>query len=130
MQEKKRVLIVDDDPGILVQLRWALREEFDLLLAGTADEAGELLRGQSPPAVALVDLHLPPDAGCIEGGLELIRSLRRSTAEIRILAFTARFDAESDRRCRSAGAEKLLGKPLAREQLLRLLRETDRGNGR
>ena len=33
MDRRMTVLIVDDDPEILTQLRWALQDEFDLLVA-------------------------------------------------------------------------------------------------
>lgn len=122
MTQRRRLLIVDDDPGILLQLRWTLQDEFDLLLAGDMGQASALLDEEKPPDAALVDLHLPPDLGSIDGGLALIRRLREEFADTRIIAFTAEPDEEADRRSRSAGAERLLSKPVERVALLELLR--------
>lgn len=122
MASQRRLLIVDDDPEILVQLRWALQDDFELLLASDPRQAAELAHRGRAPAAALVDLHLPPDVGSIEGGLALIRDLRQTCAGTRIIAFTAQYDDEAERRSRSAGAEQLLMKPVERSVLLRLLR--------
>jgi len=130
MATKKRILIVDDDPEILVQMRWALDQEFDLTLAQTPREAADALRDEAPPEVALVDLHLPPDTTGIDGGLAVIRRLKRSSGATRVLAFTAQVNEESHRLCRSAGAEMLLGKPVQRAELLEILREENPGSRR
>lgn len=121
MGGKTRVLIVDDDPEVLSQLRWALREEFDLLLAASPPEVEALLLEASPPAAALVDLHLPPETSSIDGGIAVIRALRRASAATRIVAISAYPSEDSDRRSRSAGASMLLSKPVRRARLLELL---------
>ena len=124
MDRRMRVLIVDDDPEILTQLRWALQDEFDLLVAGSPAEAESILRGQEPPEAALVDLHLPPDTSSIDGGISLIQSLRSASEETRIIAFSAHQSDEAQRLSRSAGARVLLNKPVRRGTLLHLLRTT------
>ena len=40
MSERERVLIVDDEESIRNQLRWGLSDEFEVLTAANADEAG------------------------------------------------------------------------------------------
>ena len=122
MSRKKKVLIVDDDAEILTQLRWALGEEFELVLAGSPDEAEQLLREGAPPEAALVDLHLPPDTSSIEGGVSVIRRLSQTSAATRIIAFSADRSEEAARITRDAGALMLLNKPVQRERLLELLR--------
>ncbi len=121
-KKRKKVLIVDDDAEILTQLRWALGEEFDLVLAGSPSEAEALLSEGAPPEAALVDLHLPPDASSIEGGISVIRSLSQTSATTRIIAFSADRSEDADRLTRDAGALMLLNKPIQRERLLELLR--------
>lgn len=125
MKRKKRVLIVDDDPGVLTQMRWALQDDFDLILARSPHEAQEVLMGTVPVAAAVVDLHLPPDTTVIDGGLEMIRSLKGARAEIRIIAMTANKVEGAGRRVLDAGATTLLDKPVARLRLLNLLGEPD-----
>ena len=126
-RKKMSLLIVDDDAEILTQLRWALQDEFELLLAGSPAEAAVLLHESEPPSAALVDLHLPPDTSTIEGGIGLIGSLSEASAETRIIALSADHSDEADRRARAAGALMLLNKPVQRERLLELLSRASRG---
>ncbi len=121
MKPKRRLLIVDDDLDIRTQLMWALEEDFELLVAGDPQEAGEILDGKAPPDAALVDLHLPPDPSTCAAGLALIRRLRQSSSLVRIIAISAQHSRELERRSRSAGAVTLLGKPVQRATLLELL---------
>ena len=55
---RPKLLIVEDDPGLQAQLKWAY-EDFDVLIAGDRQSAITLLRAEEPPVVTL-DLGLPP----------------------------------------------------------------------
>lgn len=77
------LLLVEDDPGLRSQLRWAL-DEFEVHLAEDRKTAMTLFRDVNPPVVVL-DLGLPPDPnGASEGlaTLEEILSLRPNTKVI------------------------------------------------
>ena len=58
-QEKRKLLVVDDDTGIQRQLRWSF-EGYDVEVAGDREEAMVRFRAEMPP-VCTVDLGLPPD---------------------------------------------------------------------
>ena len=61
MADKKPVLlVVEDDPGLQAQLKWAY-EDFDVIIAGDRATAMSALRAEEP-AVVTLDLGLPPDA--------------------------------------------------------------------
>lgn len=53
-----RILIVEDDPVLLDQLAWALKERFQVLRALDAVEGRTLC--ESEPDVYLFDMRLPP----------------------------------------------------------------------
>jgi two-component system NtrC family response regulator len=56
---KTRLLIVDDDEDIRAQMKWALCNDYELLLAGY--RAGALAAFTADrPVVTLLDLGLPP----------------------------------------------------------------------
>ncbi len=77
------LLLVEDDPGLRSQLRWAL-DEFDVHLAEDRETAIKIFRDAHPPVVVL-DLGLPPDPnGASEGlaTLEEILSYRPNTKVI------------------------------------------------
>ncbi len=52
------LLIVDDEPGIRTQMKWALQEQYEISEAGSRDEALDQLKKKSIPVVCL-DLGLP-----------------------------------------------------------------------
>ena len=66
-EEKRRLLIVDDDEGIQRQLRWSF-DDYDVAVAGDREEAIARFRAEVPPVVT-VDLGLPPDPGLTSGRL-------------------------------------------------------------
>ena len=74
-QTPKPLLIVDDDAGLLRQLRWAFSDH-KVYSAGTRQEAIDLVRKDAIP-VAILDLGLPPDPdGASEGLATLPKSSR------------------------------------------------------
>ncbi|MGE0040078.1 MAG: response regulator [Vicinamibacterales bacterium] len=60
--ERRTLLLVDDDPLMLAVMKGILqRENFDLLLAGSGQEALDLLdgRGEAPLDMLVVDVEMP-----------------------------------------------------------------------
>jgi DNA-binding NtrC family response regulator len=57
-----RVLVVDDEPGVRESLRMLLRDECEVALAGSVDEALAGLR-ENPPDLVLLDLVMPGRSG-------------------------------------------------------------------
>jgi len=69
---KLRVLFVDDDERILNALRTLFRAEYDVAIAGNADEAMALLRAGNVPIV-VSDQRMPGKTG-----VEFLREVRKS----------------------------------------------------
>lgn len=110
-----KLLIVEDDPGLQRQLRWAY-EDYQILIAGSREEAIELLRAEEPEVVTL-DLGLPPDPdGTTEGfrALEEILSLKPDTKVIIASGHGAR---ESALRAIASGAYDFYQKPIDIDEL-------------
>ena len=114
------ILLVEDDS--------LLRHAFKLLLedagyriheAGTAHEAIEVARGETPDLI-LLDLGLP-DAP----GLDVARTLRlhEPTQDMPIIALTGRVGADEKQQCIEAGCTSYLTKPIEPKLLLRRLSE-------
>ena len=57
----KKLLVVEDDPGLQSQLRWCF-DGFEVLVADDEDSALKQVSEHNPSVVTL-DLGLPPDAG-------------------------------------------------------------------
>jgi two-component system KDP operon response regulator KdpE len=125
MNERPRVLVVDDEPQILRALRIILRDAgFDVLQAATAEEALDQA-ALRPPAAAIIDLVLPDG-----DGIDVTRSLREWT-QMPILVLSAVGEEDAKVRALEAGADDYVTKPFgARELVARLqaaLRRADPG---
>ena len=73
--EGRRILVVDDDPGLRVLLRTTLAaDEFVVHEAGTAEEAADLARFWSP-SIVILDIGLPG-----MDGLTFCRKLKQDAA--------------------------------------------------
>ena len=66
-EQGRKLLIVEDDPGLLSQLRWCF-EGYDVYTAEDRESAIAELR-RHEPAVVLQDLGLPPKPDGVEEGL-------------------------------------------------------------
>lgn len=56
-QEKRKLLIIEDDPGLQKQLRWSF-DAYEVLVAGDRESALSQVR-RHEPAVVTMDLGLP-----------------------------------------------------------------------
>jgi DNA-binding response OmpR family regulator len=82
-----RILLVEDDPGLVEVLRYNLtRENFEVMWCGDGREAVRMAQLQ-PPDVVILDLMLPG-----LDGVEVCRLLRQdpATTRVPILMLTAR----------------------------------------
>lgn len=74
-QPRRKILVVEDDPGIQSQMKWAL-DDLEVFVAGDRPEALAILRKEEPRVIVL-DLGMPPDeAGVTEGLATLEEALR------------------------------------------------------
>lgn len=78
-----KLLIVDDDPGILRQLAWAF-PDYDVVTASRRATALEQLRDHKPKVVSL-DLGLPPDPDGSSVGLSLLTSMLEMAPSTKII---------------------------------------------
>jgi two-component system NtrC family response regulator len=65
-QQARKLLIVEDDPGLLKQLKWCF-EGYDVYTAENREDAIAELR-RNEPGVILQDLGLPPKPEGVEEG--------------------------------------------------------------
>jgi two-component system nitrogen regulation response regulator GlnG len=123
---KPSLLIVDDDPLIADSLGYYLQDDFRIDAAGSRPEAIQWLQDQpAPPALALVDLGLPPSPHRPQEGFALISELLARAPQTRIVVLSGQNDSANARHARALGAVEFVAKPAApdrlRELLLRLL---------
>ncbi|MGV7206251.1 PEP-CTERM-box response regulator transcription factor [Oxalobacteraceae bacterium A2-2] len=83
---KPKLLVVEDDPGLLRQLRWSLAD-YEVLPAADRDSALALLRRHQPPVVTM-DLGLPPDPDGASEGLALLRQMLALAPDTKVIVLS------------------------------------------
>jgi DNA-binding response OmpR family regulator len=112
-----KVLVVEDDPGILRTVADNLRfEQYDVVTA-TDGETAYLLQQREQPDLIVLDLMLPRMSG-----LELCRRLRTDDVQVPVLMLTARSE-EADRvRGLDMGGDDYVTKPFSVPELMARVR--------
>jgi DNA-binding response OmpR family regulator len=112
-----KVLVVEDDPGILRTVADNLKfEKYDIVTAMDGETAYSLQKSHHPDLIVL-DLMLPRMSG-----LELCRKLRAEAEQVPILMLTARSE-EADRVLGlDLGADDYLTKPFSVPELMARIR--------
>ena len=118
--DKKHLLVVEDDKGLQSQLRWAF-DGFEVAIAGDRVEAINHLR-RIPPGVVLLDLGLPPDPGGVTEGLATLSEILSLTPETKVIIVTGDNDRANAVKAIALGAYDFHQKP-ADPELLALLVE-------
>ncbi|MDQ2980319.1 MAG: sigma-54 dependent transcriptional regulator [Acidobacteriota bacterium] len=114
-----RVLVVEDDPILLDQLRWSLKGVFEV--TGAPDPAaGRALLG-SDPDLFLFDLRLPP-SGTVEEGFGLLTEVRRRTPDATVIMMSGEDDRHAALRAIDLGAFDFFRKPVDPAELLVILK--------
>lgn len=118
---KSKILIVDDDNGILETLQTLFQEKGYDVFAATNGKEALGLAGKTPPDVALLDVQLPDMSG-----LELLKAIKHSTPTTPCLIITAYGNVPQSVEAMSLGAADYILKPFNIEELLlRVVRALD-----
>lgn len=88
--EKKRVLLVDDEPQVLAGLRVHLRKRYDVFIAEGGAEGLEYLRESGPFAVIIADMRMPG-----MNGVEFLRKARKKAPDAVRILLTGYTDVDS-----------------------------------
>ena len=111
-----RLLVVDDDPGILhVVERVAQTLGFDVQFRGSGREALAALADLKPD-VALVDLQMPD-----LNGIDVLRAVRAAQPECQVVLMTGHATVDTAVQAVQAGALDYIEKPFDLARLRRLL---------
>jgi two-component system NtrC family response regulator len=136
MNDRERVLIVDDEESILNQLRWGLSDEFEVITAASADEARRRMRDDRPRLVTL-DVTLSARGTGAEEGMTLLGEIVEHYPLTKVIMVTGNASRENAILAIERGAVDWYAKPIALEELRVILRralhvlriETERAGG-
>jgi two-component system response regulator HydG len=116
-QESVRVLLVDDETGIVDSLRILFRGEgYEVLTALGGAEAIDILDSENPDLV-VTDIRMPAVSG-----LEVLARSREIDPEVPVILMTAQASLQSAVRAVNEGAYYYLQKPFANDDLLAICR--------
>ncbi len=120
---RTELLIVDDDPLIADALGYFLGRDYSVTTASTRTEAIALLRNHKcSPALALIDLGLPPTPHRPDEGFALIADILAHAPETRIVVLSGQSDELNARHARTLGATDFVAKPADPDYLRSLIR--------
>ncbi|MDM4764759.1 response regulator [Pelomonas sp. SE-A7] len=113
MTQQAQVMVVDDEPELRTLLgEYFQRHGLQVLTAGDAAEARELLQSQAP-ALMVLDVNMPG-----ESGLSLARWLRETRPQIGIVMLTTASDPVDRIVGLELGADDYVPKPFELRELL------------
>ena len=111
----KKLLIVEDDPGLQKQLKWCF-EGMQVFVADNREEAMNIINNEKP-SVVITDLGLPPDPGGSTEGFALLEEIVVLDDEIKVIVITGRDEKENSVRAIGSGAYDFYQKPIDIETL-------------
>ena len=123
---KKRILLVEDEPNIVVSLRYLLtRAGFDVDVEENGTRALAMAL-ENPPDVAILDVMLPE-----MNGFEILSALRADPrgADLPILMLTAKGQREDRERAIAGGADRFVTKPFSNAELVQTVEELAAARG-
>ena len=109
-EARPKLLVVEDDPGLARQLRWAY-EGYDVVIAPDRAAALEALRAEEP-AVVTLDLGLPPDPDGTSEGFAALAEMLAIKPDTKVIIASGHEARESAREAIALGAWDFYTKPI------------------
>jgi two-component system NtrC family response regulator len=116
-----KLLIVDDDEEICAQMKWALSNNYQVVLAGDRESALRAFQADHP-LVVLLDMGLPPRPADPEEGLAALSELIALDRLVKIIVITGQSEKGIGLRAIGGGAYDFMAKPVEMEELKLLLK--------
>lgn len=116
----KKILIVDDEPNILMSLDFLMRKQgYEVFVARDGSEALEIITKEMPQVIVL-DIMMPE-----VDGYEVCQSVKGSpeTSDIKIIFLTAKSKKEDIEKGYEVGADLYLTKPFSTRNLVKKVKE-------
>ncbi|MCC7258583.1 MAG: sigma 54-interacting transcriptional regulator, partial [Gammaproteobacteria bacterium] len=109
-EQRRRLLVVEDDKGLQSQLRWCFAD-YEVLVAEDRDSALAQLR-RHEPAVVLQDLGLPPDAEGVSEGFATLEQILALAPATKVIVVTGNGDQHNAVKAVGLGAYDFYQKPV------------------
>ncbi|BBL35248.1 regulatory protein AtoC [Nitrosomonas stercoris] len=107
---QKKLLVIEDDPGLQKQLRWSF-DDCNVVVASDREGALAQIR-RHEPAVVTMDLGLPPDPDGATEGLATLQQILSLAPDTKIIVLTGNQNHENALKAIRMGAYDFHQKPL------------------
>jgi len=114
-EQGRKLLIVEDDPGLLTQLKWCF-DGYDVITAEDRSSAITELRRHTP-MVVLQDLGLPPNPEGVDEGLATLQETLKLAPHTKVIVVTGNGDQENALKSVAMGAYDFYQKPVDTDTL-------------
>ncbi|HAM34709.1 MAG TPA: two-component system response regulator [Elusimicrobia bacterium] len=115
---KKRILVVDDDPGIARLLLRLLSRDYDLIVSDSGKDVLPAYQKHKPHLV-LLDIKLPDTCG-----IEILKSLLARDPKALVIMLSGNVHLRVARETMKLGAVEYICKPFDFDHLKELIRST------
>jgi len=115
MENNKKILVVEDDPGLQKQMKWSF-DDFEVFIAGDRKEALKILAKEHPPVVT-VDLGLPPDPEGSTEGLATVEDILSAAPNTKVIVVSGNDERSNAVQAVASGAYDFYQKPIDSELL-------------
>ena len=116
MTEKPKLLIVEDDSSIATQMKWALAQNYEVLLAENRTSALEIFINERPSVLTL-DLGLPPYPGEAKEGFLALNEILSKDGLVKVIVITGQEEKSNALKAIGEGAYDFFCKPIQIEEL-------------
>jgi len=115
MENNKKILVVEDDPGLQKQMKWSF-DDFEVFIAGDRKEALKII-AKEHPSVATVDLGLPPDPEGSTEGLATVEDILSAAPNTKVIVVSGNDERANAVKAVASGAYDFYQKPIDSELL-------------
>lgn len=116
-EERKKILIVDDEAGIRDSLKLLLKSSYDVITAEDGEEALQKVNSENPDMV-LLDLILPKI-----DGIDALRTMKDSRPGLPVVILTGTNTVRTAVQAMKYGAIDYLGKPFDIDELKNIINQ-------
>src|SRR5882672_8383060 len=116
-----KLLIIDDDEEIRTQMKWAVAQDYDVLLAEDRTTALKSF-SEHRPSVVLLDLGLPPHPNSPQEGLAALGEILARNKAAKVIIVSGQGEKKNAIEAVGAGAYDFLTKPIELDELKIILK--------
>ena len=114
---KKTILVCDDEEGIRESFKLILEKDYDVIFAGSGDEAIEKTKA-APADIVILDIKMPR-----KDGLETLKELKKINPAMKVIIATGYKSVDTAQEAMRLGASDYIVKPFDRQKITNLIRK-------